>query len=320
MAAAGITSAAIFPENWGEAKRTGAPESLAISDQALADELGFEAGEKAAFEGPMGKFSLQGWRFKDPTSALVYYFSARPEGLGKPPEALRKDEPLALAAPRRMFWAHGNYVLSIDGWIPPTQKDLRILYNGFAKLDQSSLPVLPGYLPLEGRKAQSERFIIGPASLERYEGRIGAATAAFSLGAEAVAADYGSAGRLSIFNYPTPDMARQRTDDFRKTPGAVVKRSGPLVAVMLGATDPDAAERVLAKVNYQAALTWNEPDPDKVLRDGGRMMLSIFALAGVLCALAVGTGVVFGLLRYLRRRYSPTDVDEAMITLDLSKP
>jgi hypothetical protein len=114
-------------------------------------------------------------------------------------------------------------------------------------------------------------------------------------------------------------MARQRTDEFRKVEGAVVKRSGPLVAVALGATDPDAAERLLAKVNYQAALTWNEPDPDKVLRDGGRMMLSIFALAGVLCALAVGAGVMFGLLRYLRRRYSPTDIDEPMITLDLSK-
>jgi len=319
IASAAIASAAVFPENWQDAKRTGTPEPLTLQDKALADELGFEAGERADFEGPMGKFSLQGWRFKDPTSALTYYFSARPEASGKPPEALKKDEPLAIGIPKGMFWAHGNYVLQIVGWVPPTPKDLRILYNGFTRLDQSSLPVLPGYLPQEGRKPGSERYVVGPVSLERYEGRIGAATAAFSLGAEAVEADYGAAGRLSIFNYPTPDMARQRTDEFRKVPGAVVKRSGPLVAVALGATDPDAAERVLAKVNYQAALTWNEPDPDKALRDGGRMMLSIFALAGVLCALAVAAGVMFGLLRYLRRRYSPTDVDEPMITLDLSK-
>ena len=66
------------------------------------------------------------------------------------------------------------------------------LQNGFAKLDQSSLPVLPGYLPLEGRTRGSERYIIGPATLERYEGRIGAGMAAFSMGAEAVTADYGS--------------------------------------------------------------------------------------------------------------------------------
>ena len=319
MISAGMAAAAIFPENWGAAKLSGSPEPLMLQDKALADELGFEAGERATFEGPMGKFTLQGWRFKDPTAALVYYFSARPEASGKVVEALRKDEPLALATPKGMFWAHGNYILWIEGWVPPTPKDLRILYNGFSKLDQSSLPVLPGYLPSDGRKAGSERYIVGPVSLERYEGRIGAGTAAFSLGAEAVEADYGSAGRLSIFNYPTHDMARQRADEFRKAPGAVVKRSGPLVAIALGATDPDAAERVLAKVNYQAVLTWNEPDPDKSVRDAGRMMLSIFALSGVLCALAVGAGVMFGLLRYLRRRYSPTDVDETMITLDLSK-
>ena len=101
-------------------------------------------------------------------------------------------------------------------------------------------------------------------------------------------------------------------------PGSVVKRSGPLVAVVLGATDPDAVERLLAKVNYQASLTWNEPTQDAVVKEAGRMMLSIFALAGVLSALAVTTGVIFGLLRYARRRLSSTDVDEHMITLDLN--
>jgi hypothetical protein len=313
-----LVMGAIFPESWGGAKISGTPGPVGLDDRPLAEELGFEAGEKAAYTGPMGKFDFEARRFKDPTAALVYYFASRPDAAGKAPEALKKTEPLAVTYPKGLFWAHGNYVLRMEGWTP-APADLKVLYAGFVKLDQSSLPVLPGYLPLEGRKAGSERYILGPVSLERYEGRIGAATAAFSMGAEAVQADFGPAGRLSIFNYPTHDIARQRVEEFRKTAGSVVKRSGPLVAVMLGAEDANAAERVLAKVNYQAALTWNEPDPNEVVKNTGKMMLSIFALAGVIGALAIGTGIMFGLLRYMRRRYSPTDVDESMITLDLSK-
>ena len=318
MASAALAAGALFPENWGAAKAVGKSEPLAVADKALAEELGFEAGEKVSYEGPMGKFTAQTWRFKDPTAALVYYFAGLPDGFGRAPMPLLKAEPLALTTSRQMFLAHGNYILRVDGWVP-TAQDLKVLYESFNKLDQSSLPVLPGYLPLEGRKAGSERYIIGPASLERYEGRVGSGTAAFSMGAEAVLADYGSAGRLSIFNYPTHDMARQRVEEFRKLPGAVVKRSGPLVAVVMGATDADSAERLLAKVNYQAALTWNEPTQEAVIRGAGNMLLSIVTLAGVIAALAVATGVMFGLLRYARRRYSKTDIDDPMITLDLSK-
>ena len=318
LASAAMAAGAIFPDNWGTAKTAGAVEALAFGDKALAEELGFEVGEKGVYEGPMGKFSAQAWRFKDPTAALVYYFASLPQGFGKAPMPLLKAEPLALTAPKQLFLAHGNYILRVDGWVPSAQ-DLKVLYESFPKLDQSSLPVLPGYLPLEGRQAGSERYILGPASLERYEGRIGSGTVAFSMGAEAVAADYGPAGRLIIFNYPTHEMARQRVDEFRKVAGAVVKRSGPLVAVAMGSTDADSAERLLAKVNYQAALTWNEPTQDAIIRGAGNMLLSIVTLAGVIAALAVATGVMFGLLRYARRRYSKTDVDDPMITLDLSK-
>ena len=318
LASAAIAAGAIFPDNWGAAKAAGKSGPLVLEDKALAEELGFEEGEKAAYEGPMGKFTAQTWRFKDPTAALVYYFANLPEGYGRAPMPLLKAEPLALVTGRKIFLAHGNYILRVDEWVPSAQ-DLKVLYESFNKLDQSSLPVLPGYLPLEGRKAGSERYVLGPVSLERYEGRVGAGTAAFSLGAEAVVADYGPAGKLSIFNYPTHDMARQRLEEFRKLPGAVVKRSGPLVAVAMGATDADSAERLLAKVNYQAALTWNEPSQESIIRGAGNMLLSIVTLAGVIAALAIATGVMFGLLRYARRRYSKTDVDDSMIRLNLSK-
>ena len=64
---------------------------------------------------------------------------------------------------------------------------------------------------------------------------------------------------LAIFNYPTPQIAMQKEVDFRALPGGpMVKRAGPLVAVVLGPSDPDSAERLLAQVRYQASVTRSE--------------------------------------------------------------
>src|SRR5579862_1085937 len=118
FASGAFAMGAIFPETWGAAKISGSPAALALDDRPLAEELGFEAGEKASYSGPMGKFDFEARRFKDPTAALVYYFAARPDGSGKAPEALKKTEPLAVTYAKGLFWAHGNYVLRLEGWTP----------------------------------------------------------------------------------------------------------------------------------------------------------------------------------------------------------
>ena len=326
-ACAGCLHAAIFPENWGTAKLSKS-EPVAIDDKPLAQELNFETGEMASYT----NFMATAWRFKDPTSALVFYFRNRPAGAvmrvdppaARPPVSNSKPrpDPLTVIAGKTLVANHGNYVFRIEGWAPSTN-DLEVLYGTVPKLDQSALPVLPGYLPVEGLKPNSERYVVGPVTLEQSEPRVSAGQAAFSLDAEAVVAEYPGTGRLSIFNYPTPEAAKHRAEEFRKIAGAIVKRSVTLVAVVLPdpagtqSGDGSAAERLLAKVGYQATLTWNEPAPGVQLRDAGKMMLSIFALVGILMALCLGAGVTFGILRYLRRRYSKTDLDETMITLGL---
>ena len=49
---------------------------------------------------------------------------------------------------------------------------------------------------------------------------------------------------LAIFNFPTPNLARDRFQEFQKIPGAVAKRAGPLVAITVDPPDADTAERV----------------------------------------------------------------------------
>ena len=54
--------------------------------------------------------------------------------------------------------------------------------------------------------------------------------------------------KLIIFDYPTPSMAREQAAVFQKIPGAVVKRTGPLVVATVNPPDPDAAHRALSRI------------------------------------------------------------------------
>ena len=89
-------------------------------------------------------------------------------------------------------------------------------------------------LAAEGLIPNSERYILGPVSLQRFVPPIAPSVAAFHFGAEAQSGQYQTPkGKLTlaIFDYPTPNMARERYDEFAKIPGAVAKRAGSLVAV-----------------------------------------------------------------------------------------
>jgi hypothetical protein len=87
---------------------------------------------------------------------------------------------------------------------------------------------------------------------------------------------------MVIFNYPTPQIAMLKEADFRGIPGGnVVKRSGPLVAVVLSPPDPDAAERLLSQVKYQASVTldqWVPSHKDNI----GNLVINAFILIGIL--------------------------------------
>jgi hypothetical protein len=89
--------------------------------------------------------------------------------------------------------------------------------------------------------------------------------------------------QMLIFNYPTPQIAMQRVLEFQKLNGAVAKRSGPMVAVVLAPPDPDYAENLLSQVRYQAEVTADEYVPTR--RDNiGDLVINAFVLIGILLA------------------------------------
>jgi hypothetical protein len=283
---------AIWPSQFGELKRTSSALP-AVQDRPLWDEYGLEEAETARYSDGARQFEGTAYRLKDPTSAFAAFESIRPAG--SQPSKLTDA---AAETGDGVLFVFGNYLFEFQGW-KPQLNELAGLLGQLPKLDQS--PVPNSYLPSRGLVANSERYILGPEGLDRFEPGLPPSVAAFSMGAEGQLAQYETgAGRvqMAVFSYPTPQIARQRLEVFQKLSGAMAKRAGPLVAVILAPRDPNAAERLLSYVTYRATITVDERVPTG--RDNvGDLMVNIFILVGIILAITIPAGVVVGVLRHL---------------------
>lgn len=284
-----------------------------MTDRAVWDDYGLKAWESATYKSGAVGFTVTVWQLRDPTAALAAFDWQRPE-------TARPSKLAALAATTRdgLLFAHGQYLLAFAGH-QPTRDELTALGQALPNVDTTALPVLPAYLPAENLVANSERYITGPASLARFLPGISPSVAGFHFDAEAQMGVFHSpkgAMPLAIFNYPSPQIAMQKVPDFERLPGAMVKRSGPLVAVLLDPADRDMAERLLSQVRWQAAVTRDERVPTQ--RDNpGNLLLNIFKLIGILLLFAILSGLLMGAARVLIRLMHRGKEPEVMISLHL---
>ena len=307
-----LAGAAILPNAIGSAKRTGTT-SPALANQAIWDEYGLKNAETAAYEGAGLKFTVTAYRMVDATAGLGAFDWQRSADATP-----SKAAPLAAETAETLLVAHGNYLLLFNGY-KPSADELEAVLGGLAAVEPTSLPTLPSYFPADNLVPNSERYITGPVALHAFDPGIPPSVAAFHLSAEAQFGLFHSAKGdmgLAVFRYPTPQIAMARIDDFEKLPQAVAKRSGPLVAVMLAPADPDAAERLLAQVRYQAEVTENEYTP--IHKDNiANLILNAFVLIGILAGGAIFAGLFHGGLRVILRRGKRGAEPEPMILLHL---
>jgi hypothetical protein len=233
-----------------------------------------------------------------------------------------------------VLFAYGNYLFQFTGSMPfayknhvfqfteimPPAADMDQFYSHLPGLEESPLPALMTFLPADGLVPNSERYIVGPVSLSRFDPGIPPSVAAFHLGSEAQLGQYRTAKgllTLAIFNYPTPGIARTQYEEFQRVPGAVAKRAGDLVAVIVAPPDADAAERVLAQVRYETNITWNQSIPQNPVPGVAKLILDIFTFTGILLLGALVAGIGFGGIRILTRKMGNGEDPNAMITLHL---
>ena len=310
-----VASAAILPGTLGPYQQTAAAP-VVIQNTAFWNELGLTAAERGSYAAGGKKVTVTAWRVADTTSGLAAYDSLLPEGAKGSGEKLSGVTALSSDIPGGILAALGNTVVQIDGY-QPTPDELANFFRSIPKFEQGPLPLLPGYLPA-GSKPASQRFVTGPNALAQFLPQIPPSVAAFSLGAEADLATYGDGQKLAVFSYPTPAIARDRLPLFQKIPGILAKRTGTLVVLVVSQGDPNADERLLSQVKYQASVTLgNKPVTAK--DNPGNLFLNIVYLVLILSGFCIVSGVVVGGLRYILRRSGSSGDGDQMIALHLEK-
>jgi hypothetical protein len=299
LLAAAPAWAGIWPEVWhGSKKVSSAP--LEPMDAMLWAEYGGEAAERAVYNGPAGRFAATAWRLEDATGALAWYQAARPANCTPVRGSLTSCVP-----PSGLMLARQNYVFLFEGWrpLPAELEELARLAPGMRS--GGGLPHLPGYLPDQGLVRNSERYLLGVHSLEKFLPWVPAAIVGFEEGAEAQASKLQLGAAVTdyaIFYYHTPQLARVKEAEFRKQPGWLVKRSYVLVAVFPPGVPESLAKPVLDALEWKAEIVRNEATAPPPMPDVFGLLIGIFKLTGVLLLVCIGGGAVFAVFAALARR------------------
>jgi hypothetical protein len=310
----GLLGAAIWPDAIGPYHRV-STAPIKLQDRPLWDEYGLKESEGARYENANESFTATGYRLQDTTGAMAAFQWQRLAG--STPSRLA---PMAAETADTALVLHGNYLLQFNGR-KPEPAELTALFDALRNVDATILPPLSGYLPAQNLVPNSERYIMGPNGLQAFDPAIPPSAAGFHFGAEAQMGVFRTPKgdmTVAIFNYPTHQIAMQKETEFGKLPSAMVKRSGPLVAVVLAPPDADAAERMLAQIRYQANVTRDEYVPTR--RDNiGVLVISAFELIGILLAFAVVSGFALGGYRALRRRGRGGEEADALLALHIDQ-
>ncbi|HET9363591.1 MAG TPA: hypothetical protein VFP71_01250, partial [Candidatus Angelobacter sp.] len=184
-----------------------------------------------------------------------------------------------------------------------------------AKGSLSALPTLRDDLPTQSLIPYTSRYIEGPVALERLGVPIPATLVNFTMGPELIFARYRSSNGeayMTLISYPTPQIAAERLKAFQAAglPSGpfYFKRSGPLVVAVNGNIPQSEAQSLLASVNYDADVTWNEPTKANPKDNIGNLIVGIFMLIGVILVVALIFGFFFGGVRVLAKKIFPNRV------------
>ena len=286
----------------------------------VASEYGFFSGEQCGYVQNSENLNVQLYRMKDPSGAYGLYSYLRTPDLPRADLAehssMSRDRALVLV---------GNLVLDVRGTdLPRSSADLKALVAAVGpRSGQGLLPTLMQRLPADGMVERSDHYILGPATLVEFLPIGSDDWLGFSQGAEAETAKYRLGGRdetLLIVDFPTPQTAQKKLAEWQQrfnvngsnslagSPALFAKRSLTLIALVSGANNQAQADELLNEVHSGTEITWNEP-PFEVTEPGiGAMIVGTVIGTAIICAFALISGVAFGGVRLVVKRFWPDKV------------
>jgi hypothetical protein len=284
---------------------------------SAAAEYGFAAGERATYTEGTQSLDVTLYKMKDSSGAYGEYSYQRVPGM----QRADFTEHSSIASDRALVLT-GNLVVDIQGkGLASHAADLKALVNALGQRTQEGLlPTLWQDLPQKSVVEGTDRYVLGPQTLNQvFPGGIGDSVA-FSKGAEAEVARYRLGGHdatLLIVDFPTPQMAEHMLADIKtkynvngSQPGSSSQplfavRSLTLLAVVSGIPSQTDADALLAQVQSGAELTWDEPTFQFKEPSIETMIVGAIEGTGVICLFALIAGLAFGGLRVIVKRSLP---------------
>jgi hypothetical protein len=228
----------------------------------------------------------------------------------------------------------GNLVLDIHGSdLTKDANDLTALVSAVAsKAQQGPLPTLTEHLPTKGFIDRSDKYILGPVTLNQFFPVSQNDWLGFSTGAEAEVARYHVDGRelnLLIADFPTPQTAQKKLNELQQVyhvnaadagqNGSPVfgKRSITLLAIVFGARTQAEADKLLNQVQSGAEVTWNEPTFQFKEPPITTMIVGAIIGTGIICCFALISGIAFGGFRIVVKRLFPDKVFDRSSTMQV---
>jgi len=339
----------VLPQQFGGWEFSASPSTS--TDPGLADpvntevlkEYGFNDFESATYTRTDGrKLTVKAARFADASGAYgAFTFYKTPEML------IEKIGDQGASLNERVLFYRGNILIDavFQRLSAMSAAELRELASDLPPPPGNSgkLPGLPAYLPKQSYVKNSAKYVLGPATLGRMDTPLPAELVDFSGGAEVVIGNYNASGgeaTLMLISYPTPQIAgdhlrrieaaqkqgaQQPSGPLLANPGPMFeKRTGPIVVVVAGPLAQSEASSLLASVNYDADVTWNENTYVTKKDNLANLLVNVIVLCFIIIGFALVVGVAFGGVRILTKRLFPDRVfdrpqDVEFISLHLSE-
>jgi hypothetical protein len=307
-------------EKAGASQASKDPTAADATNAALLREYNFSDFEAASYTRADRKMTVKAARFADASGAYgAFTFYKEPQ------MATEKIGDQGASAFDRVLFYRGSILVQVglDRVTPMSASELRELAEALPKVSgpAGNLPVLPTYLPRQAYVKNTAKYVVGPVGLSSIGVPLSAEVVDFVRGAELVLGKYSTAAgtaSLMLIAYPTPQLAGEKLRAIEpmlqagsQLPGEALvaaKRTGPMVVIAAGAISGAEAKSLLASVNYDADVTWNEPTFLGKKNNAGNLIINAILLTGIILLLCIVAGVAFGGVRILAKRLYPDKI------------
>ncbi len=285
--------------------------------QPVLNEYGLVSSEFGRYANGSQGLDAAVYKMKDPSGAYGLYSYLLTPDMARANltdhSSISSDRALALV---------GDLVLDVRGKdLVKIEPQLRTLVAAVEpKAHAGALPVLGEYLPQKNIIDKTDRYVLGPQTLDQlFPGGIGNSVG-FQSHAEAELAHYRLGGHdatLLLVDFPTDQLAQRQLEGLQKnfnvngtsqaagSPVLFAKRSATLLAIVSGASSQTEANALLNQIQLETDRSWNEPTFQFKEPSIGMMIVGSIIGAGTICMFALIAGISFGGLRLVVKRLMP---------------